>query len=324
MSRRSVLAAGLTALAGLGSGCTTAGPVRIDGAVAVPTPPPPSAGEVARRRLAGASQALLSALLRVDPAAAPGDIGPRLTGWTKVHRTHLVTLAEPAAVAPPGLGVVGASGAGALAATDPVLTATGLLRAMAADAVDVSLSDAALGPLALRIATARSAQDQVLRAQTGQPVPLAPWPPDAPVEPVQALLAAEHAVIDGYTTAAARAVARRGELERRRREHETIRDTLTALLAAAGHRPVPAEPGYALPADVAPDADPDTRAVQLAVIVETGALRTGLAAATAVLSAVDAPGDLRLAMLRSTVALLGDIEAARQRWGAEPDPLPGS
>jgi len=326
--RRGVLAAGLLGVLGL-AGCTSAGPIRLDRSVAVPTPPPPSAAELARRQVAGGSATLLDALQRIDPATAPGDTGARLPAWVDVHRSHLVTLAEPQPVRPLGLPVAGApSGASSLVAPDAVLTATGLLRALTSQGVDIGLVDPALGTLALRIAAARSAQDLLLRTAAGQSITVAAWPPDAPVEAAQSLLAAEHAAFDAYTTATAWADTRQQDLQRRRRAHEGVRDQLTAILLAAGQRPVPAEAGYALPPEVLPGtplaADPNARALQLAVTVEGGLSRAAMSAAATMLADQSAPAGVPLAMLRATVALVGDVEATRQLWGAAPDPLPGS
>jgi hypothetical protein len=72
--------------------------------------------------------------------------------------------------------------------------------------------------------------------------------PAATVSALQAALAAEHAAVYGYGVAGAHlAGARQAAAVRDWAVHEAARDTLTAMVAALGARPVPAFTAYRLP-----------------------------------------------------------------------------
>ncbi len=65
---------------------------------------------------------------------------------------------------------------------------------------------------------------------------------------LQAALAAEHAAVFGYGVAGAHLTgARQAAAARDWAAHEAARDTLTAMVAALGERPVPAATSYGLP-----------------------------------------------------------------------------
>lgn len=71
------------------------------------------------------------------------------------------------------------------------------------------------------------------------------------VAALQAVLAAEHAVIYGYGVAGAHLNgAARRDAERGWTAHRARRDALQGRLSAAGAQPVPPAPAYALPAPV--------------------------------------------------------------------------
>jgi hypothetical protein len=84
---------------------------------------------------------------------------------------------------------------------------------------------------------------------------------------LQAALAAEDAAIFGYGVAGAYlAGARQSTARACWDEHKSARDTVTAMLAARGARPVAAQAAYRLPFDVRTAA----RAVALALYLEDG------------------------------------------------------
>ncbi len=334
-TRRSLLRGGWLAALGVSAAwslgaCTAVAGVRLDGDVGVPLPPPPSPAEVARARVAGGAQALVDALTGFDPGQAPGDVSARLAGWIEVHLSHLVALAEPVAAPAPGLPESVATGAppAALAVTAPLSGVAGLLRSMTAQASVLAPTAPAAGALFAQIAIARGAQDLLVRSAAGLAVTVPAWPADSPVEAVQALLSAEHAAVDGYVTATAFARTRRADLQARRRAHQSTRDALVGVLTAVGVSPVPAAPGYGLPPAVvaggAAAGDPDGRAVALALDLETGVLRTVLGVVTGLLAAEPTTRAAGWPLARASLALAWESEAARQRWGAPPQALPGS
>jgi hypothetical protein len=105
--------------------------------------------------------------------------------------------------------------------------------------------------------------------------PLAPQPTGAPatVAALQVALAAQHAAVYGYGVAGAHLGGRRQLAATRGwNAHRAQRDHLTALLAAAGARPVASADAYQLPFPVASARD----AARLVVALEDGVIRSYL------------------------------------------------
>lgn len=127
---------------------------------------------------------------------------------------------------------------------------------------------------------------------------------------LSAALAAQHAAVYAYAMVGAQGGASSLPQARRRlQDHAVRRDVLAARLSAAGQRPVPAEPAYAMPFPVRSP----TAARALAAHVE-GAL----AAVYADLVAAAAPGR-RVEAAR----WLAENAVAAVRWGGRPVPFPG-
>jgi hypothetical protein len=304
--------------------------VRLDTAAAAPQPPPLSPPEAARSVVAGGARAAVRVLTTADPATLPGDVPGRVAGWVEVHRSHLAALADPAAAPFPA--GTGEAVPDLLRAGDPVRTIAELLGGLGAAAAAAAVSAPGAAPVHLRIAAARWAQEHQLLTAAGRPPRAVPWPPAPPVDVLQAVLAAEHAVIDGYTTAAAWDGGRRGAYLAAAARHEGARDRLVGAVREAGAIPVPAAPGYAVPADAAPGAGPvPQRALTLAVAVEAGLARAAVAAAVSRLAASEDAGrdegaassDARQ-LAAALTAVAAEAEVARQSWGAPPQALPGS
>jgi hypothetical protein len=146
------------------------------------------------------------------------------------------------------------------------------------------------------------------------PATPAPDVADPVVDALQTTLAAEHAAVFVYgalgaQTSESGAPDLYAALTAAYTAHRTRRDDLMARLHAAGAEPIAAEPGYALPADLATPAAVTTRAREL----EEAAAATYayLVASTA----DDARGWAIEALLDAAVRGLG--------FGARPDRLPG-
>lgn len=323
-SRRAVLAAALASAAAPAAGCAWS-PVRLEGTVAIPRPPALSPAEAARTVVAGGARAAARSLTEIDAGLLPADTPGRITAWVEIHRAHLISLADTASSNFPAGRPVAVPGALGLA--DPVRALAGVLQAVAGGAVRAAVTVPDAAPLYCRIAAARAAQDRQLRSAAGLPVAAVSWPDATPTDVLQLVLAAEHAVVDGYTTAAAWDSERRDRLVAAAVRHEDSRDALAALIVAGGAAPVTAAPGYAVPAEAAPGAGtPAERATVLAVAVESGLARAAIEAATTFLSR---PQSERAEVDAVAVAAAGagaaaEAEVARQSWGAAPEPLPGS
>jgi hypothetical protein len=132
------------------------------------------------------------------------------------------------------------------------------------------------------------------------------------VEALQDALAGEHAAVYGYGVVGG-VVDTTGPLGQRSvagyGAHERRRDRLEARLRELGTEPVPAEPGYALPAAVVTDGD----AQRLARRVEDrcAVLYAALVAATT--------GPQR----REAASWLADAATRALAWGAPATALPG-
>lgn len=329
---RLALAGAATALPVAVSGCD--GPLRLDTSRSVRlAPPPPSTAEIARKQVAAGSRVLVAVLGALDPAALPPDTAARLPGWIEVSRQQLALLGDsgtrpdllrgtPRAAAPIDTAAVPPS----LRPRDPVRAAADLTQVLGDIAVAAAASSPAAGIVHARIAAARWAQDSLMRAALALPQREVLWPEASPLDLLQALLAAEHAAVDAGTTAAAWARAQRDTVLGLRREHEASRDRLVAAVVAAKGVPVPAEPGYGLPPEVLPGApaaaDPDQRALTLALAVESGVGRAAVTALGAYLAAPP-PDSPVVGVAGAAVALLSRTEVSRQRLAAAPAPLPG-
>ncbi|MGF1661696.1 MAG: DUF4439 domain-containing protein [Kineosporiaceae bacterium] len=332
-SRRAVLGAALAAAVAPAAGCAWS-PVRLDTASAAPQPPPLSPQEAARSVVAGGARAAVRVLGTADPAVLPADTGGRLATWVEIHRSHLSSLADAPAVAFPAGSAAGPPGN--LQAGDPVRSLARWLGALGVSAAGAAATAPAAAPLHVPIAAARLAQEAALLAAAGLPARPATWPEGSPAGVLQKVLAAEHAVVDGYTTAAAWDSRRREEFLAAAVRHEAARDLLAELVASAGETPVPAAPGYALPPEAAPGAGSVAqRALALAVTVETGLARAAAVAAADHLAARaeaggsddadDATADPGTRNLVAAVAVVAaEAERARQAWGAPAQPLPGT
>jgi hypothetical protein len=189
------------------------------------------------------------------------------------------------------------------------------------------VGDATTATLYARIAAARWAQERLLRSALDLPQRDVLWPEGTPVATLQQVLAAEHAVVDGYRTASAWATGRRDEFVAATIGHEDARDDLVRLISAAGQVPVPAAPGYAMPPEVLPAApaasDPDTRALTLVLAVEAGLARA-VAAVIDGVARTPPETSLVVPVLGAAVWVLSTADLTRQALGAAPDPLPGS
>ncbi|WP_056753340.1 ferritin-like domain-containing protein [Nocardioides sp. Root190] len=145
----------------------------------------------------------------------------------------------------------------------------------------------------------------------GEPTPT---PADDATEPLQVALAAEHAAVFVYAalgaqtsrTSSAPLYAR---VTRAYLVHRNRRDRLAAMIAATGADPVPAEPGYSLPAELG---------TATAVTARARELEEGAASTYAYLVA-STSGAARTwaveALLDAAVRGLG--------FGARPERLPG-
>jgi hypothetical protein len=130
------------------------------------------------------------------------------------------------------------------------------------------------------------------------------------VAALQAVLAAEHAVIYGYGVAGAHLEgAARRQAERGWTAHRARRDGLQERLSAAGENPAPPAPAYALPAPV--DSERSARTL-LALLEER------LAAVWA-----DAVGDLAGQLRGLAVDGLSDSAVAAAQWRGTSIAFPG-
>lgn len=328
-----MLGAALTAAAAPAAACAWS-PVRLDTAAAAPQPPPLSPQEAARSVVAGGARAAIRVLGATDPAVLPDAVAGRIAGWVEIHRTHLAALADsPAARFPAGTAV---EAPGTLRAADPVRSLARLLGGLGVTAAGAAVTAPAAAALHVRIAAARLAQEGGLLAAAGLSPRGPAWPEGSPAAVLQQVLAAEHAVVDGYTTAAAWDASRRQDFLAAAVRHEAARDRLAELVTSAGETPVSAAPGYALPPEAAPGAAPVAqRALALAVAVETGLARVAVVVASDHVGAGGAPdGEPADATgradptARDVVTALAVVaagaESARQAWGAAAQPLPGS
>jgi hypothetical protein len=307
-------------------------PVRLDTAPAAPQPPPLSPQEAARSVVAGGSRAAVRVLSATDPAALPGGTGGRLAGWVEIHRAHLSALADGAAPSFPGRTATEVPAT--LQPTDPVRSLAGLLGGLGVSAAGAAVAAPAAAPLHVRISAARLAQEGALLAAAGLPPRAPAWPQQSPVTVIQGVLAAEHAVVDGYTTAAAWDVERREQFLAAAARHDAARDRLAELVASAGETPVPAAPGYALPLEATPGVAPlAQRALALAVAVETGLARAAAAVASDhLVSRPGADADRAAAeadpatrgVVTALAVVASEAEQSRQAWGAPAQPLPGT
>lgn len=334
-SRRAVLGAALAMAVAPTTACAWS-PVRLDTAAAAPQPPPLSPQEAARSVVAGGARAAVRVLTTTDLSALPGDTAGRVGGWIEIHRAHLSALADsPAATFPGGTGT---PSPGALGVEDQVRSLRRLLGGLGTGAAAAAVAAPAAAPLHVRIAAARLAQEGQLLAASGLPPRAAPWPEGSPVAVLQAVLAAEHAVVDAYTTAAAWDTGRREAFLAGAVRHDATRDRLIELIAGAGETPVPAAPGYALPPEAAPGVAPVAqRALTLAVTVETGLARAAAVAASDHLAAsaqtraddrgdaAPGPADPAARDLVTALAVVAaGADVARQAWGAPAQFLPGT
>jgi hypothetical protein len=305
---------------------------------AVPRPPALSPAEAARTVVAGGSRAAIRSLTLAASGALPGDITARVAAWVEIHRTHLTALSDTVPASFPA-GSPAPAVPDTLRQPDPVRGLAGLLHGLEAGAVHAAAAVPGAAALYVGIAAARGAQDRQLRTAAGLPVATTAWPDGTPVDVLQAVLAAEHAVVDGYTTAAAWDPGRRDRFVAAAVRHEVARDGLAALVAGTGATPVTAAPGYAVPSDAVPGVGTVTdRATALAVAVETGLARAAVAAAASFLTQTPAgtgeadgaaspgPGaaDDPAAVTAALAATAAEAEVARQAWGAAAAPLPGS
>lgn len=127
-----------------------------------------------------------------------------------------------------------------------------------------------------------------------------PTPTSSPAatEALQAALAAEHAAVFVYAALGGQASRSAqpglyGRITTAYRLHRTRRDELDALIRAAGAKPVAAEPGYQLPAELGTAAALNARALRLeqdaaATYVYLVASSTGATRAWAVTALLDA------------------------------------
>ena len=132
------------------------------------------------------------------------------------------------------------------------------------------------------------------------------------LDTVQQVLAGEHAAVYAYGVIGGRSPAAEAGLGRRAYVvHRARRDALTTAVRAAGAEPVVAEPGYALPVDVASAAA--AQRVGQQVEDRCSVLYAALVAA--------APGSGRTR--EQAVTALGDAAVRLLAWGGQPVALPG-
>ncbi|HWJ11222.1 MAG TPA: DUF4439 domain-containing protein [Nocardioides sp.] len=158
------------------------------------------------------------------------------------------------------------------------------------------------------------------------PTPTTPLSPDSPgssgssgsdatgPEALQAALAAEHAAVFVYAalggqTSQSAQPGLYARITAAYRLHRTRRDELVAMVLAAGADPVPAEPGYQLPADLGTAAALNARALRLEQD----------AAATYAYLVASSSGPTRT----WAVAALLDAAVRGLGFGGEPESFPG-
>ncbi len=139
-------------------------------------------------------------------------------------------------------------------------------------------------------------------------------PDPAAVEALQTALAAEHAAVFVYgalgaQTSQSASPRLYGSVTAAYAAHRARRDELAARVRAAGASPVPAEPGYELPADLGSAAAVEKRAL---------ALEEGAAATYAYLVA-SSTGETR----SWAITALLDAAVRGLTFGGRPDRLPG-
>jgi hypothetical protein len=316
-SRRSLLAVGtlgavtsLTSLTGCG--------VRVGAPGRAAESPTPGPGELARERVARDADALRALATRAA-ALVPAD-RVLLRSVAADHSAHAAAL-RPAAA--PGSATASATSS---PATSPALTAATALpvlvrgerAAAAAATAELERVSGDIARLLASVAASRALHVSRLASRSAH----APAPGSTPAgsSPAQlpageataldAALAAEYAALYAYGLVGARGgPAARRPAAAALQSHALQRDLLAARLSAAGRRPAPGEPAYALPFPVTSPAT----ARALAAHVETA-----LAACYADLVAAAVPGRRR----EAAGWLTGAAEAARA-WGAAATPFPG-
>lgn len=321
------------------------GSITVGSPGSVPDQPPLSPEEVARRGLAGGARAARAATATLAGSGVAEPAASLVQRWVAVHEGQLALLS--AADTPHLLTgrVAPGDGAAPVAAVPGPRTVAQQLAALTGTALSVAPLGAATALTYSRMAAARLAQHSVLANVIGvtPDTPAERYPDTVPVEVLQEILAARHAAVDGYLTAAAWASRdARDTFLGQLAAHERARDALADLVRARDVGPVPAAPGYALPGEVSETLTAggsprsDDRAALLAKVVETNLARSVAAAAGALAAAVVPEKGFRLRdrgsaefaaarqALAAVTADLGAAEAARQRWGGDPLTLPGS
>jgi hypothetical protein len=328
-SRRTFLATGALAAAGLLAACTS-DPDDKSSAHGRAGAPKDDQDPALRTRAVAGADALLARYATV-PAGGAGSVPPaQLQAEVTAERAALAaglpsgsasgSAAAPASGSPSGSPDAGGTGAAGLAAAEKSTAQARL--------ADLSAASPELARLLASVAAAGALRAFRLGDQTPLPAPPGDAPPtaapgspspapaaDAPsagaTAALQAALAAEHAAVYAFGVVGAKIPAgpRRDDARACYAAHQARRDAWDQVLAGAGASPVAAAPGYRLPFDV-PDA---TAAAKLAAEVENRltAVYGDLVAAAA--------GDLRA---RAAAALRTAVLQC-DHWGGAPGALPG-
>ncbi|WP_329568200.1 ferritin-like domain-containing protein [Kitasatospora sp. NBC_01266] len=336
-SRRTFLAAGAMAAAGLLAACTSSGAKSDAGSG--------SGGGAARKadpdlplrtRAVAATDALIAQYATAQGGGAPNAQLDALRADLRTQRAALAT-GLPAGAASPRTSAAASAGATASASPSANSAAGAAASPATLAAAEWSTAQARLADLAAaspelaKLLASVSAAGALHTLELGNQAPLAATQADAPsatpspaasgtlsgglpaeaVSALQAALAGEHAAVYAFGVIGALIPVgpKRDDARACYAAHQARRDTWQRLLAGAGATPLAAAPGYQLPFAV-PDA---ATAAKLAATVETRltALYADLVAAAA--------GSLRLA--GATALRACTLQA--YHWGGAPGALPG-